>query len=388
MRLDWYITVILRYRWLVVLLASLTMLSMAAGARFLTVTSDYRTLFGKNNPHLAAFDVLEQTYSASNAALIAIAPREGSVFTRETLGAIEALTEAAWRTPHSNRVSSLTNYSHSEAFGDDLVVTPLVEDAGSLSAADLARIEEIALNAIDVAGHLVSHDGRVGGLIVNFVLPANPEFAWIEITDHLRDLLDQAHLDHPELAFFLTGNVVMNRAFADATKDDLETLVPLVFLIILVASAVLLRSLFCTLAIAVLLVFVMSTTIGFAGWLRTVFTPVSASIPIIVMTFAVAYSIHIIIATLSGTSRGLDRNAAIAESLHTNTWPVFLTMVTTAIGFLSLNASESPPFHVLGNFVAFGALCTFIYSHDPPAGNAFGFAFAHESRPRGTAGLL
>ena len=362
MRLDWYITVILRYRWLVVLLASLTMLSMAAGARFLTVTSDYRTLFGQHNPHLAAFDVLEQTYSASHAALIAIAPREGSVFTRETLGAIEALTEAAWRTPYSSRVSSLTNYSHSEAFGDDLVVAPLVEDAGSLSDTDLARIEEIALNAIDVAGYLVSHDGRVGGLIVHFVLPANPEFAWVEITDYLRNLLDQARHDHPDLGYFLTGNVVMSRAFADATKDDLETLVPLVLVVIVVASVVLLRSLFGTLAIAVLLVFVMTTTIGFAGWLRTVFTPVSASIPIIVMTFAVAYSIHIIITTLSGMSRGLDRNAAIAESLHSNTWPVFLTMVTTAIGFLSLNASESPPFHVLGNFVAFGALCTFIYS--------------------------
>ena len=255
MRLERYAAAVLGYRWLVVLFASLIMLIMSGGARFLTVTSDYRTLFGEDNPHLAAFDALENTYSASNAALIAIAPQEGSVFTREALGAIEALTEAAWRTPYSSRVSSLTNYSYSEAFGDDLVVAPLVEDAGSLSDADLARIEEVALNAIDVAGNLVSHDGRVSGLIVNFVLPANPEFAWIEITDYLSDLLDQARTNHRDVDYYLTGNVVMNRAFADATKDDLETLVPLVFLVILASSGALLRSLFGILIIAVLLVF-------------------------------------------------------------------------------------------------------------------------------------
>ena len=61
-------------------------------------------------------------------------------------------------------------------------------------------------------------------------------------------------------------------------------------------------------------------------------------------------------------SHGLDKNAAITESLRTNAWPVFLTTITTAIGFLSLNASDAPPFHVLGNFVAVGVLCTFAYS--------------------------
>ena len=362
MPLDRYISFVLRYRWLVVVLALSVMLATSWGGRFLTVTSDYRTLFGEDNPHLAAFDALEATYSATNAALIAIAPRENSVFTRETLDAIEELTEAAWQVPYSSRVNSLTNYSHSEAHGDDLVVEPLVEDALSLGDEDLARAREVALSASEIAGRLVSHDGRVAGLVIHFVLPDDPEPAWVEITDHLAVVLEQARSDHGDIAYYLTGNVVMNHAFAEATRDDLETLVPLVFFVILVSAAVFLRSLFGTLLIAILIVFVIGTTIGFAGWLGTVFTPVSASIPIVVMTFSVAYSIHIILSTLTGMRNGLDRNEAIAESLRSNAWPVFLTTVTTAIGFLSLNSSEAPPFHVLGNFVAFGALCTFAYS--------------------------
>ena len=361
-RLDRYAAAILNRRWLVAVLATLLMLVLTGGACFIGVTNDYRSMFADDNPQLAAFDALEDTYSASNAALIAVAPRGGSVFTREALGAIEDLTDAAWLAPLSTRVDSLTNYSHSEAIEDDLVVEPLVDDAQSLGDADIARIEEIALNAIDVAGRLVSHDGRVAGLVINFALPDNPDAAVVEITDYLDTLLDEARASHPDTAYYLTGDVVMNRAFAEATQDDLETMVPIVFLMIAVTAAVLLRSVLGTLALVVVLVFVINTTVGFAGWIGTVFNPANSGVPIIVMTVAVAHSVHIVTAALAGMGRGLERNEAIAESLRGNAWPVFLTSATTAIGFLSLNASDSPPFRVLGNLVAFGVLCAFVYS--------------------------
>jgi len=360
--LDRYIEIILRRRWVVIALATLIMLAVTGGVRFVGVTNDYRSLFDEGNPQLAAFDALEATYTETNTALVAIAPLEGSVFTREALGAVEELTEAAWRAPYSTRVDSLTNYNHSEAFGDDLVVEPLVDDAQSLSDAELRRVEEIALNATEIAGRLVARDGRVAGMAITFSLPENPDAAVIEITDYLNTLLDELRATRQDIAYYLTGDVVLNRAFADATKDDMEKLSPIVFLIILVATAVLLRSAIGTLVTMFLVMFTVNTTMGFAGWTGTVFNPANAGVPLIVMTIAVADSIHIITAALAGVGCGLDKRTAITESLRSNAWPVFLTSVTTAGGFLTLNASDSPPFHVLGNLVAFGVLCAFIYS--------------------------
>ncbi|MDE2706622.1 MAG: RND family transporter, partial [Gemmatimonadota bacterium] len=206
MQLERYIAAVLSRRWLVVVLATLVMLAMTAGARFITVTNDYRVLFSEDNPQLAAFDALENTYSVSNAALIAIAPRDGSVFTREALVAIEELTEAAWRAPYSSRVNSLTNYTHSEAFEDDLVVAPLVEDASVLSDADVVRIEETALDAIEIAGRLVAHDGRTAGVAINFILPENPDQAVVEITDYLNSILAEARANHPDIDYYMTGD--------------------------------------------------------------------------------------------------------------------------------------------------------------------------------------
>ena len=362
MQLERYIAAVLRRRWLVVVLATLVMLAITAGARFITITNDYRVLFSEDNPQLAAFDALENTYSASNAALIAIAPRAGSVFTREALGAIEELTEAAWRAPYSSRVNSLTNYTHSEAFEDDLVVAPLVEDATALSDTDVVRIEKIALDATEIAGRLVAHDGRTAGVAINFILPENQDQAVIEITDYLHSVLAEARTSHPDIDYYMTGDVVMHRTFSDATQDDMQTLTPIVFLIIVGATIILLRSILSTLAIVAVLVFVINTTMGFAGWNGVVFSPTNAGVPIIVMVIAIADSIHVVTSVLLGMRRGLDRNAAIVESIRINAYPVFITSVTTAIGFLSLNASDSPPFHVLGNYVAFGVLCALIYT--------------------------
>jgi len=357
-----YIELVLSRRWLVAVLATLIMLAIASGARFVTVSNDYRTLFSEEDPKLAALDALENTYSTSELALIAVTPQDGTVFTRETLGAIEALTDAAWQTPYSNRVDSLTNYSHSEASEDDLVVAPLVKNASSLSDAGLERVEKIALGAPAIAGRLVSHDGRVGGVAIKFILPENMDQAVAEITDYLQDMLQQARASHPQLSYHLTGSVVMHRAFSDATKNDLRTLTPFVFLVIVAVTIVLLRSILGTLSIVAMILFVVNTTMGFAGWLNTTFSPTNAGVPIIIMTITVAHCVHIVTTVQQGMRRGLERNAAIAESIRINFSPVFLTSLTTMIGFLSLNASDSPPFHILGNFVAFGVFCAFIYS--------------------------
>ena len=258
---------------MVVALSGLIMLVMTAGALFISITNDYRSLFEEDNPQLVAFNTLEATYAASNRALIGVAARQGTIFTQEALLAIEQLTEAAWRTPHSTRVDSLTNYSHSEGSDDDLVVGPLVEDAGALREEDIARVEAVALNASEIAGRLVASDGRVAGVVVTFALPDDVDAATIEITDHLNDLLDEARASHPGLAYYLTGDVVMNRSFADATQNDLLTLSPIVLAIIVAITAILLRSAMGTLAIMIVLGFTVNTTVGFAGWDRNGYQP-------------------------------------------------------------------------------------------------------------------
>ncbi|TKL82583.1 RND family transporter, partial [Enterococcus faecium] len=53
---------------------------------------------------------------------------------------------------------------------------------------------------------------------------------------------------------------------------------------------------------------------------------------------------------------------ALFHSLRINFKPIFFTSATTALGFLSMNFSDVPPFQDLGNMVAFGVMFTFVLS--------------------------
>ncbi len=361
--LDRYIQFVLRNRWLVLAFATLLMIMMAAGGGFIKVENNYRILFNEDDPRLIALDRLEQTYSESNTALIAVSPKEGgSVFSRETLGAIIDLTDALWQTPHTFRVDSLTNHLYSRADGEELIVSPLVEYVDNQSDEDLAGIRDIALAEREIVGSLVSADGRTSGLIVHFALPEDSQEEIKEATDFLHSVLDQQREAHPELGYYVTGYVIVNQAMGEATEDDFSTLVPIVFLVVAVLAALFLRSLLGAVVVITVLVFTVLSTMGLVGWIGMTLSPVSSGTPVVVIVIGVATSIHIASNALLAMKEGKDRNAAVAESLRLNVWPVFLTSLTTIIGFLSLNSSDSPPFHDLGNAVAMGIVCTFIYA--------------------------
>ena len=59
---------------------------------------------------------------------------------------------------------------------------------------------------------------------------------------------------------------------------------------------------------------------------------------------------------------GLNKIDALVESMRLNFMPVFITSLTTVIGFLTMNFGDVPPFWDLGNITAFGMVMAFLFS--------------------------
>lgn len=335
---------------------------LSLGVPNIHITSDHFVLFSDDNPQLQTFEEFEDTYVETNRVLLAVAPQEGTIYTREALAFIEYLTKEAWLIPHASRVDSPTNFDHSEAIDSELFVAPLVENATELNDSELARVQDIAQNSREMVDRLVSRDGSVAAVVVNFVFPDARDAAVLEVTNYLQTFVDTAVEKYPGFDLYMTGDVVLQRTFFDATQADMYTLIPIVFLVIILLTFVLLRSFFATLAVTLLVVSTINVTMGLIGWLSIVLNPVTAGIPVIVMTLAIADSIHIVTSTLARMRDGMEKRAAIKEALLSNVRPVTITSLTTALAFLTLNASDSPPFHVLGNCVAFGVIVALVLS--------------------------
>ena len=357
---------VLRWRWPILVLTILFVLVMAAGGQYLKISNDSRIFFSEDNPQLIAFEALEATYTESNTVLIAVAPKNesstGGIFTPNALAAVSELTEQGWLLPYSTRVDSLTNFSHTWADGDELIVEDLVADTADLNSQDLARIEDIALNEIQLVNRLVAVDGRTTAVLVNFVLPDESAEAVTEISNQVKLIIEEARAKHPDLNYYVTGSIITSRAFGDATFDDLSTLGPIIIIVIFIVMAFMLRSVTGTVATLLVVLFAALTAMGFAGWSGMILSSGNVGAPTIIMTVAIAHSVHVISTIMLGMRAGLAKREAILESLRVNIHPVFLTTITTAIGFLSMNFSDAPPFHNLGNLVALGVVAAMVFA--------------------------
>jgi predicted RND superfamily exporter protein len=349
-------------RWWVIVVTLVMIGAAAGGLSRLTFDNDTRVFFSERNPQLKAFEALEQTYTKDENVLFVIAPENGDVFTRESLTAVEELTEASWQIPYSTRVDSVTNFQHTRADGDDLIVEDLVREAASLSDRDLERIRSIALSERVLVDRLVSPSGHATGVNVIVLLPGESMEEAPEVGAFAHDLAARLRRDHPGISIHVTGGVMMDNAFAEASQKEMSTLVPAMFLLLIVLIGVALRSVTGTLATLVVIVLSMLTGLSLAGWLGISMTIASVNAPTLILTLAVADSIHILATMLHQMRLGTAKHEAIAESLRVNFQPVFLTSVTTAVGFLSMNLSDAPPFRDLGNIVAMGVLAAFLYS--------------------------
>lgn len=357
-----YIDFVVMRPWRVLLLTLIIVLFAGSGGRFIEFTNDYRVFFSDDNPELRAFDAMQNIYTKTDNVLFVIAPENGDVFTTETLALVAELTGLSWQMPFSTRVDSLTNFQHTIAENDDLLVGDLVSDVASMSPGALQDLRATALNEPLLLSRLVSPTGHVTGINITVQLPEKSLTEVPDVAAFARQLAVDIEAKYPDHRVYITGLAMMNNAFGESSRHDMATLVPIMFLTIIVVLGILLRSLSSTFSAVVMILSTLIFAMGIMGWLGWKLTAASASAPTIIMTMAVADTVHLLVTFLHNMRQGKNRHDAMRDSLRVNLQPIFITSVTTAIGFLSMNFSDVPPFHDLGNIVAIGVMFAFALS--------------------------
>ncbi|WP_374959068.1 RND family transporter [Gilvibacter sp.] len=353
---------VIKYKWFV--LIGCILLAMGLGSQGkMQFDGDYHVFFSESNPELEAFDALQDKYTKDDNIVIVLAPKNKNVFTRENLVAIEELTAEAWNTPYSSRVDAITNFQHTRAEGDDLYVDDLSYESAAKTDAEIDQIRATALKEPLLVDRLINEDGSVTAINVTVRLPGEDSAVEIpEVTAAARKMIGDFQEKHPEFDVYTTGLVPLNAAFFEHSEKDFAR-VGLMILIVLVLTLLLTRNFFAMLSTLLVFMFSFMSAFGFIGLLGIKLTPPSAVFPTMILTLAVADSIHILITYLQKVRKdGLGKKEALVESMRLNFMPVFITSITTVIGFLTFNFGDVPPFWDLGNIVAFGMAMAFLYS--------------------------
>jgi len=349
-------------RWLVIVGAVALAAIAGSGAARLEFSTNYRVFFSAANPELQAFENLQNTYTKNDNFFFVIEPRDGGAFDAGTLAAVEQLTEAAWQIPYAIRVDSVSNFQHTYAVADDLVVEDLVRDAVDQSAGFLADRRDVALAEPLLRDQIVTDDAGVTAVNVVLQYPEKGLMEVPEAVEFARGLKATIESDHPNVQIHLTGVSMLNNAFAETGMSDGANLMPLMFVVIFALTWLIIRSFAAT--FSTLIVIALSTMVGMgvAGFAGVKLTPIAMSAPIVILTLAVADSIHILLSLRGLMREGRAKPDALIEAVRVNFLPVTITSLTTIVGFLSLNFSDSPPYWHLGNITAVGIAAAWLYS--------------------------
>jgi predicted RND superfamily exporter protein len=353
---------ILLYPKLTIFITLLIGALLASGVTRLQVSNNYRVFFSEKNPDLIAFEQFEDTYSKNDNFLFVLKPEDGKVFDQRIIDAVEQLTKKAWSIPFATRVDSVTNFQHSWADGDDLTVEDLIRNGADLSTEELDSRRDIALREPLLRGQLISLNADTTGVNVTLQYPEKSLTEVPTATAAARKIASDTEQDYPGVKVVVSGISALNNAFAESTVQDGMTLFPAMFVVLVIATWLIVRSVSVTIMKIVVITMSTAVAMGYAGFAGIPISPFSGSAPVIILTLAIADSIHIMSSMITLMREGKDKLTAIKESVRINFLPVTITSVSTIVGFLALNFSDAPPFHHLGNMASVGIAAAWFYS--------------------------
>lgn len=353
---------VINWRWLVILVTLVATVAVASGGQHLGFSNNYRDFFSESNPELQAFEEFQDTYTKNDNFLFIVVPQSGDVFSNSTLSLVEDLTEKSWQIPFSSRVDSISNFQHTRAEEDDLIVEDLISGAADLTAAEIEDRRAIALAEPLLNGQLVSADSRA--VAVNVVVQY-PQLDMNEVPNtvaFVRAVRDEMEAQYAGHEILLTGVSSLNVAFQEAGFNDVTGMIPMMYLLLVGLMVVTVRSVSGTFTTVLMIAFASLIGMGAAGFAGVALTPIALSAPTIILTLAIADAVHVLITMRNSMRAGMDKRSALVESVRVNFLAIMVTSLTTAIGFLALNFSDAPPFWHLGNISAVGIVAAWLMS--------------------------
>ena len=333
---------------------------ITSGASFLETPTGYRAFVENDQPNYADILDLEEKYGMIDTLSFVIKPNEGNIFQKDVLKLIKELTEISWQTPHSTRVNSLTNHQYTTVDGDDINISDFVDSVESLDNSDLKELKELALKEKTLVNFILSKSAKVSFINIYLDVPDQEGFEKpINFAEKQKKLFSEKY---PEIFVTVAGSARYSHNFQTTARTDATTMYPGFLILIIFLSYIFLRSALASILSLTIIFLSILPSIGTVGWLGFEVQPPLIMAPIIILTIALAHSIHILSIALTNMSEGMNKEQAMVESMKINFTPVFLTSFTTAVGMAGVNFGKIPAFSEMANTVVIGSGYSFIFS--------------------------
>lgn len=358
-----YIAFLQRFRWLIAIGIPIIVLVLATNLRYLQMDGSYRIWFGEGSQTLQDYDSFRRTFGNDDAVIIAFQDKEG-IFTPKALKSIDRITQALWQMKYVARVDSITNYQYVYANPeepDDIVVEDFIQDIEAATPEYLANRKQIAVNDPLIVDGLISRDGTTTMISARLVPKVNDDSdKSMEIMQLVQKIL-KPEIERTGYKYWLNGGPPLTQSFVTVASSD-GIFIPIVIFVSMVLLLFLFRRVggaLMPIGVVTLTFLVVWTIQILLGYKLNNFT---INIPVFIVAIGIADAVHVYSVWILYRQEGVENTQAVIKSMQKNMLPIFLTSLTTAIGFATLTISKVVPVFTLGLATASGAVLAFVIS--------------------------
>ena len=331
-------------RLIAILIVAVVFTALATSFGNLQLNSHYTAYFDETDPHLIANAKISRQFSRHDDVFVVLQSTD-SFLSDDNYALLEQLSALLGSQPHVASVLSVANLG---------IVGDTISPDGYL----IPSFEQL-LNETEAIGLLLAEDRLVAGIQVQLNLPNNESGTVLDAVGSIRDVVNTIIGDRPVSAHF-TGALALNEAYIDVVRHDLTRIVPLLLLTLIIVLSVFLRNVRAVFTLLPVGIVAVVSAIGAAALLRTELAAINAFIPIIILSISLAGCVHMAFSYTHFRDTGNAPDEAAIGAARRNWLPMLLANGTTALGFVGLTLSPSPPVRTVGFLVAIGIVVSFV----------------------------
>ena len=344
-----------RYPWLVLLI--IVSISLAAGSRVddLRLNISAEGMLVEDHPDRTFFDSMLTVFGSDTATMVYFEDRD--LFTPEKLAAIGNIVKRIDDLPFVNRTESLYSINNIRTVDGFVTIAPyLGEIPASVAEAEAIR-DQALLNPL-INSNLLSRDGQAMAITVYFDSARNDPAFDQQVQAALSRILKP--LDAQLEQVFHVGTPYVRNAVGQKIRADQRIILPLSLAVLIMTLGMTLRRL--TAALIPLLTAGLSILwiLGLMAYRDIPVNVMTSIVPALLIIIGSTEDIHMLAEYHVGRSSGLSRADAISNMANHMGTAVFLTFITTYMGFLSIALNDLALLKQFGLVASTGLLLNFI----------------------------
>ncbi len=336
---------------LVVLIALLALFVFGIVTNGKLVT-DLNKYMPSTHPAFIASDAAEDLFNIQDSILLVV-EHPTSIYNSGTLEKIQRITEELpqqFEEIAEGKVTSLATADNITSYDGDMEVQPFYTEVPTTEE-ELAALEASVKANSMINGRNVSFDSTATLIIAEITADSDATSLQKRLTEYAKSW------EGPE-TLYVAGRPIVEGSLAELGPKDMAIMFPLVILVMILLLYILLRSVRDTAINMVIVLFGTLFAFGTKTLLGIPIYAVDTMIPVMLIAIGVAYGIHMHnaihhrIADDPNQSREQLAHAVLKEMIR----PIFMTALTTAIGFMALMSSQVLPVRYFGLFAAIGVI--------------------------------